>query len=76
MLEVLESLPKGITQLSSDDVLWLLEAVKTLGITKLQATTLAGRLSREPGDISYMDMGVWGGAGVCGGKCHHQFHVN
>ena len=48
MNEVLETLPRGVVQMSVDDVLWLIEAVKTLGLSKLQASTLATRLSRSP----------------------------
>ena len=47
MLEVLESLPRGIVNLSSTDVAWLIEAVRTLGLSKLQATSLANRLFRD-----------------------------
>ena len=48
MTDVLESLPRGITQLEAEDAAWLIEAVKTLGVSRLQASALAARLLREP----------------------------
>ena len=52
MNDVLDSLPKGITQLSMEDAMWLIEALRTLGVSKLQANTLAARLCRGLGNNS------------------------
>ena len=49
MNDVLDTLPKGITQLTLEDAMWLIEALRTLGVSKLQASTLAARLRRGLG---------------------------
>ena len=46
MNDVLDSLPKYITRLTLEDAMRLIEALRTLFVSKLQVSTLAARLCK------------------------------